>query len=857
MTKDNKQPSLPDFSFTGTGTGTFTGTGFTGTSTTGSWAQDTHSVIWMTNTNGPGSRLDVSGVQWRRMAVNAAIVVLATLIASTALIAVYGSVGVWARAAVPAAVLAFGIVMAGALRSLRLWWQLFFLVVAQWVIGPVVCLNDTAIGHVLPSLRTLHDGWFATFGSFKYLVAIAPPVSDTQGALMAVWTLVLWVGVIAGFVGSLNNGKLSIVSTLLVLLEFCGCALLGTQDGWFPSVTGLVAMLMLVAWMSWRWQLLEAGRLLSCIVIVVTAGAIAFGGCLLLPQHRTILRDVYEPPLSPYDYTSPLSGMRAFVRDHKDDTLLTVRNLPEGTAVRLAVMDRFDGNVWNLSDSREASDSSNYTRVGTNIHADTTGTKFTAQYTVHTGMRDDWLPLAGAATSVTFDPTDLESSFYYNTGTDTGLLTTGLKDGLTYTETGVIPEQPTDEQIAKASVASIKQPTAQDVPNSISKLATATAGGKSQGGEAAQDLAQMLRDQGWFSHGLGGEHESLPGHGNYRLTKLLAGTAMVGDSEQYASAMALMARELGLPSRVVMGFLPKNQDGDIDDSRTQKHADGTVIDFTGNDVTAWVEIHLAHYGWVPFYPTPKETKIPDEDQDLTPPNPETLVHQPPLPLTDPLRDEQNTTGQSSLDGDEATEDTGPNGWATFWHVTGQVALYGSPLWIVLGIAGLILLIKALQLAYVRRHGNAQVRVGAGWQSVANLALQSGMDLHGTRSEQALQISQQLHVKGRALHDAQSTADYAAFSGMPVSEEQVRAYWQTVDALRKRMLFALPRWRRLRTRLSLRGVWHASAKRPLKDSAVHEKSKDTAQSTRTMNDAKRGGTKPATTKQRKRRGKERS
>lgn len=65
---------------------------------------------------------------------------------------------------------------------------------------------------------------------------------------------------------------------------------------------------------------------------------------------------------------------------------------------------------------------------------------------------------------------------------------------------------------------------------------------------------------------------------------------MVGDSEQYASAMALMARDLGLPSRVVLGFLPKNEDGEITDARTEKTSgNGTKIEFTGNDVTAWVE----------------------------------------------------------------------------------------------------------------------------------------------------------------------------------------------------------------------------------------------------------------------------
>ena len=107
-----------------------------------------------------------------------------------------------------------------------------------------------------------------------------------------------------------------------------------------------------------------------------------------------MLRDRYDPPLSPYDYTSPLSGMRSYIKDHKKDVLLTVHNLPAGTPVKLAVMDRFDGTVWNLSDSSEATDSSNYHRVGTTIKADEQGKSFTATFTVDQGLTDTWLPLA-------------------------------------------------------------------------------------------------------------------------------------------------------------------------------------------------------------------------------------------------------------------------------------------------------------------------------------------------------------------------------------------------------------------------------------------------------------------------------
>lgn len=288
------------------------------------------------------------------------------------------------------------------------------------------------------------------------------------------------------------------------------------------------------------------------------------------------------------------------------------------------------------------------------------------------------------------------------------------------------------------------------MPDCVDKLATAIAGGQSKGGEAAQALAEKLKESGWFSHGLSGDYPSTAGHGNYRIDQLLAGTAMVGDSEQYASAMALMARSLGLPSRVVLGFLPKDDEGEISESRTEEQGTTTITKFTGNDVTAWVEIKLDGYGWVAFYPTPKETKVPDENQNLTPPNPQTLVRQPPVPLTDPLRDDTQAKGKSSIGGSMADETSANLFWQHFGRIARKVAIYGSPLWTLLIICGLLLAIKAIALARSRKHGSTQQRVAAGWQSVAALARQSGLDIRGTRSEQAVSIANQMDISRRDL-----------------------------------------------------------------------------------------------------------
>ena len=777
----------------------------TGT-TTGSWADSTHSAIWMSR-NGksqtPPNPSHPRAAQYAGLLISS----LLTLATASNLIDVYGSAQAWAVAAVPATLIGSLIALAGLVPALRLWWQMLFMALAQLVVGPVIFLNDTTVAHVVPTLRTLTRGWMQMLGSFKYLLSIDPPTGTGDGSLLAVWTICLWAALLTGIFAVAEDGRFTMIVIIPVVANLAVCALLGSSTGFHRIVVGTFTAIALVVWISARWKLLELGRWTSSVIIMLLSAALAIGGCLTIGQDRTILRDRYEPPLSPYDYTSPLSGMRSYIKNHKDDVLLTVRNLPAGSSVRLAVMDRFDGNVWNLSDSTMATDSSNYRRVGDSIKNPAKGKRFTAQFTIDDGLSDYWLPLSGAASSVKFAESSDADSFYYNTDTMSAIYPSRTSAGLTYTETGIMPNVPTDKEIAKADASSISQPKADDVPDCVDKLATAIAGGQSKGGEAAQALADKLKETGWFSHGLAGDYPSNAGHGNYRINQLLAGNAMVGDSEQYASAMALMARSLGMPSRVVLGFLPKNDEGDISSDRTEKQGRSTVTKFTGNDMTAWVEVKLDGYGWVAFYPTPKETKIPDENQNLTPPNPRTLVRQPPVPLTDPLRDDNQAKGRSSIGGSMADETSTNLFWQRFGRIAKKVAVYGSPVWTVLIVCGLLLGIKAIVLARARRHGSASQRVAAGWQAIAALARQSGLDVHGTRNEQAASISKQMGIDAETLLALGRQADYAAFSGDEVSQSQVERYWHDVIEERRFMLDSLPTLRRWRAKLSLAGVFH--------------------------------------------------
>ncbi len=67
-----------------------------------------------------------------------------------------------------------------------------------------------------------------------------------------------------------------------------------------------------------------------------------------------------------------------------------------------------------------------------------------------------------------------------------------------------------------------------------------------------------------------------------------------GYCAHFATAMAVMARQAGLPARVAAGYLP----GYID-TLTGAHI------VRAGDAHAWVEIHFQKHGWVAFDPTPR------------------------------------------------------------------------------------------------------------------------------------------------------------------------------------------------------------------------------------------------------------
>jgi transglutaminase-like putative cysteine protease len=133
-----------------------------------------------------------------------------------------------------------------------------------------------------------------------------------------------------------------------------------------------------------------------------------------------------------------------------------------------------------------------------------------------------------------------------------------------------------------------------DLDPDIFALASATTRGLQTDFEKALALESFFLTPGNFRYST----DILPGHAASDLASWLldrqSDNFRTGYCEQFATAMAVMARLIDIPSRVVLGFTPGTV---IDDGRV------VVLD---RNAHAWVELWMPTQGWVRFDPTPRD-----------------------------------------------------------------------------------------------------------------------------------------------------------------------------------------------------------------------------------------------------------
>jgi transglutaminase-like putative cysteine protease len=325
---------------------------------------------------------------------------------------------------------------------------------------------------------------------------------------------------------------------------------------------------------------------------------------------------------------SPLVDIRGRLVGQSGVELFTVAT-DTPTYWRITSLERFDGNIW--------SSLSNYRPAGTRLPglgpdaARGEAAKSTQQFEI-SGLSSIWLPAAyrperlSPSGKVRFDPesaslaTDKETS-----------------DGLRYTVESALPRLTAEDLTAVgATVPPDIAARYLELPN-VSRQVRLTA--RQVAGTEASPYRRAKALQDWFRDNFTYSLQVAPGHDQQAMDQFLV--SRQGYCEQFAGTYAAMARSLGLPARVAVGFTPGT-----------RSADGRWH-VTGKEAHAWPEVYLSGYGWVAFEPTPgrglpgaegytevapaqaAETTVdtvPDTAAPVEEPAPEPEVTQPAAPL---------------------------------------------------------------------------------------------------------------------------------------------------------------------------------------------------------------------------------
>ncbi|MGC5629127.1 transglutaminase-like domain-containing protein [Georgenia sp. Z1344] len=560
--------------------------------------------------------------------------------------------------------------------------------------------------------------------AWKDLVTILAPV----GATGAVLTVPLLVGVVGSALAMTiaQRTRRPTLAALVPLVILPGSVLLSTRDTSLAVPVGLAFAAVALVWAARRSHRLHTERPVATAGLLVVA-LVAGGATGLLWQdedRRTVVRDHVAPPPDLRDYPSPLAGFRAYLKDHLTDTVLTVDGLGAGELVRLAAMDSYDGTAFTVAPGGEAG-TGEFQRIGAAVDEDLPGAE---EIDVTIGeYRDVWVPVAGQLADVEFTSgraTDLARSLYVNPVAGVGLVEAGLRPGDTYTLLAAPVERPDLGALEAAPVADDALPPV-TIPDSIATEASVLAADATTTLARIQAVESGLR-QGYFSHGLEGDTPSLAGHGAARLDAMLTGPAMVGDQEQYAALMALMLRSMQIPARVVIGFEVPNGSG--------------AIQLAGEDVTAWVEVPFEQHGWVPFFPTPDEDRIWQE-QNLEPQEqPQPQVLQPPPPVLEPP--DAPPAARQDVDVREEPEER-ESQLSIVWIIV--AAAGGGLLLLLLAPIAIILAVKAARRRRRRTRGTTTHRAAGGWSEVVDVTRDLGarVPVGATRSVAAGAVARSL------------------------------------------------------------------------------------------------------------------
>lgn len=532
-------------------------------------------------------------------------VVLATLTALTSWVIV----GPWARLSEsPDGLLGevlLGVVLVAAtgagLRTASLAW-------------PVVLSAQTLV-----ALLVVHGFWGAGFWptptSIRVAVEAVSRAVDTAGTYRApvtdgVPTIVplLLVGALAVHLVvdlvAVTLSRVALAGLPLLMAYTVPISILGKPTSWFAfALAGACFLAMLVAdergrLDRWGRRVDAADRPRGTLLLGAAALSVAVIGSAILPSEPTLRLPGFGSGNGngPVRITDPIADLRRDLVLGPDVPLMRVtvdnRSGSAGTGgaapsyVRLTVLDDFDGDTWRPGfHPRLPSQTASGTMPLVDFSPGQAGTDIDWTVGITSRLASSWLPVPRYLRSI-----EAGDRWRYSEETlDFQAVGDANTAGMTYPLTEFRPALTADDLAAAG-------PAPDEIRAANTRLPAGTADLRSialrETKGATTDYARGVALQRFFQSDFHYSTRIGPGNGLAALRDFLSPGEREGYCEQFAAAMAVLARELDIPARVSVGFL------------SGENIKGSTYEFSSHDLHAWPELYINGAGWVMFEPTP-------------------------------------------------------------------------------------------------------------------------------------------------------------------------------------------------------------------------------------------------------------
>jgi transglutaminase-like putative cysteine protease len=286
---------------------------------------------------------------------------------------------------------------------------------------------------------------------------------------------------------------------------------------------------------------------------------------------------------------SPLVDLNARLHQLSQQEVFTVQT-DHPTYFRVTALSTFSGSGWSLDDT--------YRPVDSGLPADTAagalpsdpGPFTTVTATFHiSALQSLWLP-------VPYRPVRVSgvAGLSWSAGAASVITDKPTSDGLTYTVTSQVPDV-TPAQLRDSPRVDRNDPALGKylaLPGNIDPRIRALAAQIVSGAPTPYDEALAIENYlrgPLFRYSL-----NVPADQSQSALVEFLFKTRAGFSQQFASAFAVLAREVGLPSRVAVGFTEGTVDGQ------------GYYHVTDADAHAWPEVWFSGVGWIAFEPTPAQ-----------------------------------------------------------------------------------------------------------------------------------------------------------------------------------------------------------------------------------------------------------